>query len=280
LWLIFVLKIDNFVKIVFSLQVIHPFLMKSSLLPVLALLTGSSLVSPAALVWTVGVDGDGWPVDGVGGGPAADFLQENGVINALPGNPITIGTASQASDNDYYFAGNYSSALPGVTALYGAYAPVGVVPVDETAWERAYAGGDLDLRVHFNVPASYGVNDLVTISFSAENLHQDATAPNPRFGIQLWMNGVMVRGEELIEPGDLGVTYTSAPVTLGSLGVTPGAPHDNVVSLRGISYNAAGGGNWMGIDYVSLDITPIPEPGSLMLLGGVLAVIGLGRRRI
>jgi hypothetical protein len=28
---------------------------------------------------------------------------------------------------------------------------------------------------------------------------------------------------------------------------------DNIVSLRGINFNADGGGNWMGIDYVQLN---------------------------
>lgn len=32
-----------------------------------------------------------------------------------------------------------------------------------------------------------------------------------------------------------------------------GEGFDNYVELRGINYNAEGGGNWMGVDHVSLD---------------------------
>ncbi len=39
-----------------------------------------------------------------------------------------------------------------------------------------------------------------------------------------------------------------------------GPGFDNIVSLRGISYDADGGGNWMGIDYIQLN-AGIPEVG-------------------
>ena len=245
--------------------------MKSkTLLLSLALIASTSPVSRAALTWTVGVNGDGWPVDGIGGGAATDFLQENGVINALPG-ASTSGTTSGTADNDYYFAGTYTTALPGNVAVYGSYSPIGVVAADETGAERAYAGGDLDLRYHFNLAESFGVNDLAVISFAANNLHD--VGAGTRFGIELWMNGVKVRDQQVITTAELGTSWSSAPFTLGSVGAVTGAGADNIVSLRGISYNGAvpDGGNWMGIDYVSLDITPaIPEPGSNALMVAVL----------
>jgi len=251
--------------------------MNKTILFTLAATLALPCVSQAALFWTVGLNDDIWSVDGIGGGAAADFLQENGAINALPG-ASTSGTGAFTSDNDYYFAGVYSAALPGVTGLYGAYAPIGTVGSDETGWERAFAGGDVDQRIHFNIPNTFGPNDLFTISFDALNLDDTAGATR-RFGAEIWFNGVMVRAEELIEPVDIGVVYTSAPMTFSSVGAAFGAGADNIVSLRGISYNGAGGGNWMGIDQVSMDVTPVPEPGGAVLLGGLAAAAGLMRRR-
>jgi hypothetical protein len=100
----------------------------------------------------VGLDDNGWPM-GNGGGPNASFVQENGSINALPGNPASPETDQQA-DNDYYFAGGFAMTIPSVVALYGDYAPLGDVAVNEEAAERAYAAADNDLRYHFNLPAT------------------------------------------------------------------------------------------------------------------------------
>lgn len=59
----------------------------------------------------------------------------------------------------------------------------------------------------------------------------------------------------------------------------PGA--DNIVSLRGISYNGVpGGGNWMGVDYVQLDAQVVPEPSTaMMLLLGAIGAVPFLRRR-
>lgn len=159
-----------------------------------------------------------------------------------------------------------------------SYAPIGNVAADETAWERAFAGGDLDMRVHFTLPNTFGVNDLATISFDVVNIHD--VGAGTRFGVQVWMNNVMVRAEELIEMADINVTYTTAPFSLGSVNAGLDGTTDNIVSLRGISYNGQSpdGGNWMGIDYVSMDITPVPEPGSAILVAGLIGA-GLIRRR-
>ena len=244
--------------------------MKSkALLLSLALLASTSLISQASLVWTVGVDDNDWPLGGTTGGAATAFVQENGAINALPGSPFSTNTP-QGADNDYYFAGTYTTALPGNVAVYGSYSPMGAVAADELGAERAYAGGDLDLRYHFNLPGSYGPNDQAVITFDALNLDDTVGTANMRFGIELYFNGVLVRPLQVIALADLHIPFSSAPFTLGSVGADTTAGADNIISLRGISYNAEGGGNWMGIDYVSLDITPVPEPGSSALMIAVL----------
>ncbi|HTG44017.1 MAG TPA: hypothetical protein VK633_05745, partial [Verrucomicrobiae bacterium] len=130
----------------------------------LLLLTATTLTSQAQLLWSVGQDDNGWPPLG-GGGPDASFVQENGAINPLPGSPESI-DAPQGADNDYYFAGSYTKVIAG----NGEYDPIGDVAADELAAERAFAGGDLDLRYHFNLPTTLKPTNLLSVTFDAVNL--------------------------------------------------------------------------------------------------------------
>src|SRR5262249_47023149 len=121
-------------------------------------------IPPPVFPWSVGKDDDGWPV-GDGGGTNTTFVQENGVVNPLPGSP-TSPEIDQQADNDYSFAGSYTTVIPG----NGAYTPVGLVPVNEEAAERAFAGADTELRYHFNLPNTSLPGDRVAVSFDALNL--------------------------------------------------------------------------------------------------------------
>ena len=104
--------------------------------------------SQADLIWTVGLPGDGWPQDlGTGGGEETAFVQESGV-NDLPGDPASP-VVNQQSDDDYYFAGVYTTVVDG-----GNYDPVGPVAENEAGAERAFAGSDNTLRYHFNFPST------------------------------------------------------------------------------------------------------------------------------
>lgn len=230
--------------------------LSGGLFPVLPLLLLGilALTAQAQLIWTVGLDDNGWPSLG-GGGSNASFVQENGGINPLPGSPEST-VAPQGADNDYYFAGTYTSVIAG----NGEYEPVGIVSVDEEAAERAFAGGDLDLRYHFNLPESAKLTDLFTVTFDANNL--DTSGPDPRFGVEVFVNGVKVQSEILIRSAQLDKDYTTPQFTLASVNAKVGPGFDNIVSLRGTSYNGEGGGNWMGIDYVQLNkaTEAIPPP--------------------
>jgi hypothetical protein len=213
----------------------------------------SKPIPPAVLPWAVGKNDNGWPV-GNGGGPNASFVQENGVISALPGSP-TSPEVDQQADNDYYLAGVYSTVIAG----NGNYQPVGEVPVNEEASERAFAGGDLDLRYHFNLPANLSPTDLLSVSFDTLNL--DTSGADPRFGIEVYFNNVKVMDQVVIRPDDLGTNFNTQPFTLAKVNAQVGPGFDNIVSLRGISYNSDGGGNWMGIDFVQLNpVLPAPFP--------------------
>lgn len=103
---------------------------------------------------------------GGGGGSNATFVQENGTINALPGNPANPEVDQQA-DNDYCFAGVFTTPIASVTAMDGEYTPVGEVLVNEEATERAFAGADNDLRYHFNLPETLQPSELLAVTFDA-----------------------------------------------------------------------------------------------------------------
>jgi hypothetical protein len=254
--------------------------MNRSHLPSFFILAATTMATQGALVWQVGLPNDGWPV-GNGGGPNATFVQEQGVINALPGSP-TSPEINQQADNDYYLAGTYTSTIPSVVSMYGAYSPVGVVGANEEAAERAHAGGDLDLRYHFNLPDTLASNHELSISWQAFNL--DTSGTNPRFGNELYFNGVLVMPQVIVFPADVPgagtrTTYATAWFSLASVNAVTGAGADNIVSLKGISYNADGGGNWMGVDYIKLD-SQVPEPSTaLMVLLGAMGFSPLLRRR-
>jgi len=209
----------------------------------------------ATFPWAVGRDDNSWPF-GNGGGPNTSFVQETGV-NPLPGRPNNP-EAAQQGDDDYYFAGEYTTTIPGVVALHGAYTPLGLVLANEEGAERAFAGNDNTKRYHFNLPDSVGPDDLLFVTFDANNLDQQAINPDPRYGVEIYFNGVLVQSQIVIRAAQLGIDYTTAGFTAASVNAQVGPGFDNVVTLKGINYNNDGGGNWMGIDYVQLN--PQPQP--------------------
>ena len=199
---------------------------------------------PPELPWSVGRNDDGWPA-GNGGGPSTSFVQEAG-SNELPGDPASPEVAQQA-DDDYYWAGEYSTVIAG----NGDYEPVGLVEVNEEAAERAFAGIDNDLRYHFNLPSSLQPTDQLIVSYDALNLHTDGQT-DPRYGVEVYVNNVQVQSEVVIRPEQLGQTYDTEPFSVADVNAEVGLGYDNIITLKGVNYNAEGGGNWMGIDYVQL----------------------------
>lgn len=226
-------------------------------------LLASPLVSVVQAQWitsyVAGAPGRGWPLDGVGGGPDVDFIQERDGATPAPGNPANTGGSGGGRDvdDDYYYAGEYP-------------APIGTVATDEIAFERAFAGTDNDLRIHFNLPASSNPADRFRFSFEANNLDERAENPDPRYGIEVLFNDNLIFAEMTISPAELNTVFTSPEFTAGDVGAIGGPGGDNVILVRGINHNNEGGGNWMGIDYHHLETIPIPEPGCLTLLAGGL----------
>ena len=216
-------------------------------------------------VWELGAPGRGWPQDQGG----VIYVQEAGV-NDPPGDPMSPAVNQQA-DDDYYVAGTYPD-------------PIGTVP-DELVSERAFAGIDNNLRFHFNLDTldpPLHPDDMFRVSFEANNLHEDPELnSDPRYGIEVYVNGTLVHPEQIIRPAELNTVFTTAEFTAGDVGLSGAAGADNIVLLtgntnNGANYNAEGGGNWMGLDYQHLERMPVPEPGSLsMLLCGIFWMIPL-----
>ena len=198
--------------------------------------------------WAVGRDDDGWPT-GSAAAPNTTFVQENGSINDLPGNPNNR-EINQQGDNDYYFAGVYNKVI----AANGAYEPVGIVVHNEESAERAFAAADNELRYHFNLPSTLQLTNQVAVTFDPFNLDDPSDVnTDVRYGVEVYFNNVLVQPQIIIRTNQLGVAQTTPPFTLASVNAQLGLGADNIVSLRGVNYNAEGGGNWMGFDYVALN---------------------------
>jgi hypothetical protein len=209
-------------------------------------------------LWTCGMYDTNQPTGLTGGGANTAFVQENGSVNPLPGVATSPALDRQA-DNDYYFAGDYSITIPSVVAMYGDYTPLGLVAADEEAAERALVPGDWDLRYHFNLPTSLKSSDVLSVSFAEYSL--DEGFPDSRYGVAVFINGILVQPEIIIRRAELEINYTTPEVTLASVNAQTGPGYDNIVSLRGVDYNADGGGAWMGLDYIQLNGgTPIVPP--------------------
>ena len=243
------------------------------------LLTATALTTQAQLLWTVGLDDGGWVFNaanpGDGGGPNATFVQEAG-SNLLPGDPASPEVDQQA-DDDYYFAGVYSTAIASVVAASGDYVPVGVVAANEEAAERAFAGTDNDKRYHFNLPGTLQLTNLLSVTFDMVNL--DGNGSDDRYGVEVYVNEVLVQPEILIRPAQLNIDYTTPQFSLASVNAQVGPGFDNIVRLRGINYGAEGGGQWMGIDYVQANVVPEPSSIALMTLFGGMGLMAAFLRR-
>lgn len=244
---------------------------KSIILSILAL---GAVSSNAALVWTVG---DGTDADNRDSPELANiyastgtttFVAESGT-NALPGVSNSPATDREA-DDDFYFPGQYDNQVDGGTA----YSPLGLVASPELGVERAFAGTDTDLRYHFNFSASHAASDVFTISLALYDMDDDGAGTGAYTGT-FNINGVSVGGF-VHNASTLNTTFTSNGFTLGDINATAGAFDDNYVQ---VSVVPSGGARWANMNYISMDVTPVPEPSSIGFLAIAAAGIALVRRR-
>ena len=200
----------------------------------LLLVAAGSLSSRAQLLWQVGKFDGTWETAAANaGGPSTAFVAETGAITDLPGDPNSP-VVDRQNDNDYYFAGSYTTTIPSVVAAYIDYTPVGEVAANEQGCERAFAVGDNDWRVHFNLPSTLKTNDMIYVTWANNNLDTTLTDPPPFYGIQVWINGLQLTSELVISNALLSpMQFTSPQVSLASVNAQVGPGFDNIVSLKG-----------------------------------------------
>jgi hypothetical protein len=219
----------------------------------------------AAVLWNIGVDDDnqdanGDPANGLTD-PAyfngTDFfvsgVQETG-LQDLPGNPANTGGPNGGDrdiDDDYYFAGVYTTA-----AGDGVYDPVGVVSENESYYDRALTAGDPNMRWHFNLPETVTEDDNFTFTIDFHNLSEANAADVSSYQLTFWVDGKQV-GE--MQP-HLEVDLPSAQswnFELDDLGGVEqvGEGFDHYVEVRS---TPTGSARWTSLDYAQLEVSSDP----------------------
>ena len=91
------------------------------------------------------------------------------------------------------------------------------------------------------------------------------------------MNGVSL-SDHTVTVNEANGDWVTPAFSVGDVGGAAilGSDFDNYVTLTA---SKTGGGNWVSLDYVEMDVSPIPEPSSTGL--ALLSIAGLGfiRRR-
>lgn len=219
----------------------------------------------AAVLWNIGVDdaaqdANGDPVNGLND-PAyfngTDFfvsgVQETG-LQDLPGNPANTGGPDGGArdiDDDYYFAGVYTTA-----AGDGVYVPVGVVSENESYYDRALTAGDPNMRWHFNLPETVTEDDNFTFTIDFHNLSEANAADVSSFNLTFWVDGKQIGEMQPHLDADL-PSAQSWNFDLDELGgvAQVGEGFDHYVEVRS---TPTGSARWASLDYAQLEVSSDP----------------------
>lgn len=240
--------------------------------------------APAAVLWNIGADDQAQ--DGEGDAALNDPASLNGVAfnvsgvresgrQDLPGNPANTGGASGNADrdvdDDYYFAGVYTTAA-------GDYTPVGTVLASESYYDRAFTAGDPNMRWHFNVPETVEASDTLTFTVDFHNLNESNAAETSGYDMTFWVDGNQVGDTQTHSDADLSAAQ-SWDFALSDLGgaAEQGPGFDHYLEIR---TSPVGSSRWASLDYVQLEANgnAIPEPSSSLLLLGAVSFLFLRRR--
>ncbi|MGB0326320.1 MAG: PEP-CTERM sorting domain-containing protein [Akkermansiaceae bacterium] len=251
----------------------------------LFLLSSLIVPTPGAILWSIGADDS--TQDGEGDAALNDPATLNGVSfsvsgvresgqQPLPGNPANVGGASGSAardvDDDYYFAGVYTTVVDG-----GSYTPVGNVPVSESYYDRAFTGGDPNMRWHFNVPNTVAATDTLTFTIDFYNLNEANGNDVSSFDMTFWVDGTQIGAMQPHSDQDINAVQ-SWDFSLADLGgpSQQGPGFDHYVEVRSTNTGSA---RWASLDYVQLEATPIPEPSSSLFLFGIAGLAFVRRRK-
>ena len=251
----------------------------------LFLLSSLIVPTPGAILWSIGADDS--TQDGEGDAALNDPATLNGNSfnvsgvresgqQPLPGNPANVGGASGSAardiDDDYYFAGVYTTAVDG-----GGYTPVGDVPVSESYYDRAFTGGDPNMRWHFNVPNTVAATDTLTFTIDFYNLNEANGNDISSFDMTFWVDGTQIGAMQPHSDQDINAVQ-SWDFSLADLGgpSQQGPGFDHYVEVRSTNTGSA---RWASLDYVQLEATPIPEPSSSLFLFGIAGLAFVRRRK-
>ncbi len=225
-----------------------------------------AISSDGAVLWNIGVDdnaqdGNGDPTNGLNDPASFDGVdfnvsgaRETG-LQELPGNPANIGgvdsDAARDVDDDYYFAGVYTTVVDG-----GDYTPVGVVSENESYYDRAFTGGDPNMRWHFNLPDTVSENDNFTFTIDFYNMNEANAADVSSYDLTFWVDGKQIGEMQRHLDVDLAAAQ-SWQFSLDDLGGVEqvGEGFDHYVEVRS---TPTGSARWASLDYAQLEVSSDP----------------------
>ena len=225
-----------------------------------------AISSNGAVLWNIGVDdnaqdGNGDPTNGLNDPASFDGVdfnvsgaRETG-LQELPGNPANIGgvdsDAARDVDDDYYFAGVYTTVVDG-----GDYTPVGVVSENESYYDRAFTGGDPNMRWHFNLPDTVSENDNFTFTIDFYSMNEANAADVSSYDLTFWVDGKQIGEMQRHLDVDLAAAQ-SWQFSLDDLGGVEqvGEGFDHYVEVRS---TPTGSARWASLDYAQLEVSSDP----------------------
>ena len=123
--------------------------------------------------------------------PNASFVQETGSIKPLPGVP-TARKSNQQADNDYYFAGTYSTVITASSLVRGLRAHRAVVLANEGPPSAPSPPATTICAITSTFPTRF-CPLTCSRSLSTRSICTPIGRTDPRYGIEVYFNGVLVQ---------------------------------------------------------------------------------------